>query len=299
MDFGLARGLTAPASAAASAQSGMPSFTATPTLSNPVSPLTSEGTVLGTLNYMSPEQIEGKEADARSDIFAFGCVLYEMAIGKRAFEGKSHISVASAILEKDPEPILATQPLLPIELGRVAKTALKKEPAERFESVHDFKLQLEWIAEGSAARLPSRTWMPWAILSAAVLLAVAAFIVSKWEFSHPSQSNTYRASLLAPENASYPAIPWLAVSPDGSRMAFVRAGDKQGSQRLVWVRSLDGLTAQPLSGTEGAGSIFWSPDSHAIGFFTDDLLKRVDASGGAVQILCAAPKNLGGTWGGE
>jgi len=110
MDFGLARGLAAPVTAAASAQIGMPSFTATPTLTNPVSPLTGEGTIVGTLNYMSPEQIEGKEADSRCDIFAFGAVLYEMATGKRAFEGKSQISVASAILEKEPEPVTSAQP---------------------------------------------------------------------------------------------------------------------------------------------------------------------------------------------
>ena len=145
MDFGLAKpfGMTATASGAA------PSFTAVATMTglSPASPLTTAGSIVGTIQYMSPEQIEGKEADARSDIFALGAVLYEMATGKRAFEGKSQISVASSILEKDPEPISAAKPMTPSAFEHVVKTCLQKNPEERFQTAHDVRLQLRWIAE--------------------------------------------------------------------------------------------------------------------------------------------------------
>ncbi len=145
MDFGLAKPLgarnPAPGSGAA------PSFTAVATLSgpSPLSPLTTAGSVIGTIQYMSPEQIEGKEADARSDIFAFGAVLYEMATGKRAFQGKSHLSTASSILEKDPDPISTVQPLAPKALEHTVQTCLAKDPEERFQCAHDLKLQLMWL----------------------------------------------------------------------------------------------------------------------------------------------------------
>jgi len=145
MDFGLAKpfATSAPVSGAA------PSFTAAATSSglSPVSPLTTAGSIVGTIQYMSPEQIEGKEADARSDIFALGAVLYEMTTGKRAFEGKSQISVASSILEKDPEPISAAKPTTPSAFEHVVKTCLQKNPEERFQTAHDIRLQLKWIAE--------------------------------------------------------------------------------------------------------------------------------------------------------
>jgi len=145
MDFGLAKpfGMAAPASGPA------PSFTAAATLTglSPASPLTTAGSIVGTIQYMSPEQIEGKEADARSDIFALGAVLYEMVTGKRAFEGKSQISVASSILEKDPEPISSAKPMTPSSFEHVVKTCLQKDPEERFQTAHDVRLELTWIAE--------------------------------------------------------------------------------------------------------------------------------------------------------
>src|SRR5271167_1694210 len=147
MDFGLAKPLGA--QTAASGSGSAPSFTAAATLSgpSPLSPLTTAGSIVGTIQYMSPEQIEGKEADARSDIFALGAVLYEMATGRRAFEGKSQISVASSILEKDPEPISAARPMTPPAFEHVVKTCLQKNPEERFQTAHDVRLQLKWIAE--------------------------------------------------------------------------------------------------------------------------------------------------------
>src|SRR5579859_2930445 len=173
MDFGLAKPLglrnTATGSGAA------PSFTAAATLSgpSPLTPLTTAGSIIGTIQYMSPEQIEGKEADARSDIFSLGAVLYEMATGKRAFQGKSHLSTASSILEKDPDPISTVQPLAPKALEHTVQTCLAKDPEDRFQDAHDLKLQLQWLlgagADGLAAgpavkaRSPGAVWAPWAI----------------------------------------------------------------------------------------------------------------------------------------
>src|SRR5438270_8792907 len=170
MDFGLAK----PAAIGAAAAGTAPLLSAARTTSgpSPVSPLTSAGSIVGTIQYMSPEQIEGKDADARSDIFALGAVLYEMATGKRAFEGKSQLSVASAIMEKDPEPISSFQPLVPPALDHVIRTCLAKDPEERFQTAHDVKLQLKWISQGGsqagvakpiAARRKRKEWMGWAI----------------------------------------------------------------------------------------------------------------------------------------
>jgi serine/threonine protein kinase len=142
MDFGLAK----PNDSTSGSKSGTPAYSAVATLASMASPLTMAGTVVGTLQYMSPEKIQGKEADARSDIFSFGAMLYEMLTGKRAFEGKSQLSVASAILEKEPDPISAVQPMTPLALEQVVRTCLAKEPEERFQSAHDLKLQLQWIA---------------------------------------------------------------------------------------------------------------------------------------------------------
>jgi len=152
MDFGLAK-LQA---VVTGAPSSTPAFSAVATLPNMASPITVAGTIVGTVQYMSPEQIQGKEADARSDIFAFGAMLYEMLTGKRAFEGKSQLSVASAVLDKDPDPIAAVQPLTPPALEHLVQTCLAKDPDQRFQSAHDLKLQLQWItAGGSKAGAPA------------------------------------------------------------------------------------------------------------------------------------------------
>src|SRR5262249_31205481 len=173
MDFGLARTLSFGAAASAARES-LRDPAPTVTVGEAAAPLTGRGTVLGTLNYMSPEQIEGKEADTRSDIFAFGCVLYEMATGKRAFEGKSHISVASAILETDPQPITKLQPASPPALDVITRSCLAKDPEERFASAHDLKLQLQCIRNlpTTVPTVPARPLHrnPWAI---AALVTIA------------------------------------------------------------------------------------------------------------------------------
>src|SRR2546425_596932 len=183
MDFGLAKPLGLRNTAAGSGAA--PSFTAAATLSgpSPLSPLTTAGSIIGTIQYMSPEQIEGKEADARSDIFAFGAVLYEMATGKRAFHGKSHLSTASSILEKDPDPISTIQPLAPKALEHTVQTCLAKDPEERFQSAYDLKLQLLWLTGAGAERPPSDTpadarspMKVWAASAVAALAVVASVL---------------------------------------------------------------------------------------------------------------------------
>jgi serine/threonine protein kinase len=295
LDFGLAKPQGGPAAA-----SGMMGAI---TQTSPVSPITQQGTLVGTFQYMSPEQVEGKEADARSDVFALGAVLYEMATGKRAFEGKSAISVASAILEREPEPISKLQPLTPPALEQVVKGCLAKDPEERFQTAHDVKLQLKWIAEGGSSavglappvaarrRLSQRATWAWAAIStlAAVLLAVG-FVLRA-----PQPAPVLRVSLSLPpgihlddQNSS------LAFSPDGRKLAFTALGT-DGKQQL-WLRSLDSLTAQPLTGTQDATYPFWSPDGRYIGFFAEHKLKKIDASGGTVQTICDASEGRGATW---
>jgi Tol biopolymer transport system component len=304
MDFGLAKpvGISAPASGAA------PSFTAVATLTglSPASPLTTAGSIVGTIQYMSPEQIEGKEADARSDIFALGAVLYEMATGKRAFEGKSQISVASSILEKDPEPISATQPMTPPAFEHVVRTCLQKNPEDRFQTAHDVRLELKWIAEDrsapSAPALPaasrrSRGRLVWA---AAVLIALVAGAAAGIFIARPSQSaRAIRTVIAPPEGTSFRLTGDLAgppeLSPDGTYVAFSAAASD--GKVVLWVRPMDKLEARALPGTDNVTFPFWSPDSRSLGFFADGKLKTIDLNGGSPQVICDALQGRGGTWG--
>jgi serine/threonine protein kinase len=294
LDFGLAK-LAAPNSGVMSGLSMMPT---TPKGSN----LTAEGTILGTLQYMAPEQLEGKEADARTDIFAFGAVLYEMATGRKAFSGTSQASLIGAILHKEPPPISTSEPMSPPALDRIAKTCLAKDPEDRFQTAHDVKLQLQWIAEsGSVAGLPvpvatrrkSRDRVAWAVavLASVVALGLAAFIL----IQRGEPTRMIRSTILPPEKSDFvfDGGP-MALSPDGARLAFV-APTPDGKNQL-WVRPLNGLSAQPLAGTEGATYPFWSPDSRLLGFFAGSKLKKIDASGGPSQVICDTQLGRGGTW---
>jgi Tol biopolymer transport system component/predicted Ser/Thr protein kinase len=268
--------------------------------------LTQEGTILGTFQYMAPEQLEGKEADVRSDIFAFGAVLYEMATGQKAFVGKSQASLIAAILERNPAPISTVQPMAPPALDRVVRACLAKDPEERWQTAHDVALQLRWIAEGgSQAGVPAplaarrrnreRLWM-----STAVLFAVAAAALAFLLLRAPREPvRVLRSSLAPPEGGAFwldPSTPGPPVlSADGRRIAFcARAAD--GKIRLH-VRSLDAFEARAFPGTEEAQYPFWSPDSRSIGFFTGGKLKAVESDGGPPVTLCstdADPK--GGAW---
>jgi serine/threonine protein kinase/Tol biopolymer transport system component len=300
LDFGLAKPLNAMAPAASGSGSA-PSFTAAPTLTgpSPVSPLTTQGTVLGTIQYMSPEQIRGKEADARSDIFSLGSVLYEMATGQRAFQGTSQIKVASAILEDDPQPVRTVQPKVSSALDHVVSTCLAKNPDERWQSAADVKSELEWIrSTGDKAETPKEaasSRLRWLVAGCGLLLAFSWAYLAYLELQ---PKPVFRTSLLAPEKTIYfttsgdSGAPVL--SPDGSRLAFV-ARDSRGVLSL-YVRTLDSLTAQPLAGTEGAVHPFWAADSRNIGFFADGKLKRINANGGPTQELAIASRGRGGAW---
>jgi len=286
MDFGLAKETMSSslgASALTAAASGQP--------------LTEKGTIVGTFQYMAPEQLQGHAADARSDIFALGAVLYEMITGKRAFPGKSQISAASAILEKDPEPIAVSRPASPPTLDYVVRTCLAKDPEGRFQTAHDVKLQLKWIGEGGlhageAGRVPAkrRRWerASWFLVSTFFLLAVAAG-AAWWQASHRRPPSMY----------FHTPVPFvandLALSPDGRTLALV-AYSTQANNYVLWTHEIGGRRTTSLDGTQGASYPFWSPDGKSIGFFADGKLKRVDMSRGQVQVLCDAPNGRGGAW---
>src|SRR5690349_2316053 len=294
LDFGLAKPLeVAPVA----------SMTALPTSSKAMEtakPVTAEGTIVGTFQYMSPEQLEGKEADERSDIFALGAVLYEMATGRRAFEGKSQTSVIAAILEREPPPISSLQPMSPPAMDRVVKLCLAKDPDERIQSAHDVKLQLEWIREGgSQAGAPAavvahrkhRERLAWGV--AALCLFATIVFATGYFLRAPQTTQMTESSLEPPSGLSFNPYDF-AVSPDGSHLAFV-ATDANGKNTL-FLRSFSVPNAQQLNGTEDAVYPFWAPDSRHIGFFAEGKMKTLDISTSAVQVLCDARAGRGGTW---
>jgi Tol biopolymer transport system component/predicted Ser/Thr protein kinase len=301
MDFGLAK-LQAFASGA---QSGTPAFSAVATMPSMASPITVAGTVVGTVQYMSPEQIQGKEADARSDIFAFGAMLYEMLTGKRAFEGKSQLSVASAVLEKDPEPISATQPLTPPALEHLVRTCLAKEPDQRFQSAHDLKLQLQWItASGSQAGAPavvkSQRKNQQKLLTAAlavgwVVAAAALVFAAMYARRLTSAQELVRVQVERPAGLDFSPVLNGApvISPDGRQIAFVAS---KNAKSAIFVQRLSTGMAEPLAGTEDGIFPFWSPDAKYLGFFSNGKLRKIAAAGGPVQVLCDAPDGRGGAW---
>src|SRR5271165_1760668 len=309
MDFGLAKPLGMQTAATGSG-SAAPSFTAAATMSgpSPLSPLTTAGSIIGTIQYMSPEQIEGKEADARSDIFAFGAVLYEMVAGKRPFSGKSQISLASSILESDPAPISSVKPQTPAAFDHVVTTCLQKNPEERYQTAHDIKLELQWIAADKSspvaapvAPAPSRSRerLGWsAALGATIVLTSAAAMF----FYHPDQSaHSIRAVIDPPEKTTFNLTGDSAgppvLSPDGSSLAFATTGTD--GRTALWVRPTNALEAHVLPGTEGAIFPFWSPDSRSLGFFAESKLKTIDLDVGSAQTICDVPLGRGGAWGAD
>jgi eukaryotic-like serine/threonine-protein kinase len=333
MDFGLAK----PNAMATGPSSGSPSISSMATMagsmanmagnfagnvSNTASPVTVAGTMVGTVQYMSPEQIQGKEADARSDIFAFGAMLYEMLAGKRAFEGKSQLSVASAILDREPEPLSTLQPMTPPAIEHLVRTCLAKEPEDRFQSAHDLRLQLQWIAGagsqvGAPAIVTSRRKSAGKILTAAMaagwLVAIAAAVLAIMYASRlNSAQQPVHASLEPPAGFELSSVITgaPALSPDGKQLAFLMTKKNLASASVavvqhsrdvfsphtIFVRKIDSNEVTSLAGTDRALFPFWSPDSKYIGFFADGKLKKILASGGPAQTLCDAPEGRGGTW---
>ncbi|HEY6136593.1 MAG TPA: protein kinase, partial [Thermoanaerobaculia bacterium] len=261
-------------------------------------PLTQEGIILGTLQYMAPEQLEGREADARTDLFALGAVLYEMVTGKPAFEGETRTSLIAAILTTDPQPVSQLQPLTPPALEHVVAKCLHKDPDERWQSAHDIAAELKWIAgSGSQAAAPvlaprrtPRERMAWIT----ALLAVTAAAV--WLATRPRPRPELLETAIATEGLLDDSAP-LAFSPDGTQLAY--AATNENGQRLIWIRSMARGTSRALSGTDYAYAPFWSADGRFVAFGTSNaLLKKVPTAGGDVEIV-ARHAFGGGAWNGE
>ena len=261
--------------------------------------LTAQGSFLGTLQYIAPEQLEGREVDGRADLFAFGAILYEMVTGRRAFEASSSAGLISAILQSQPERLTVINPTLPPSLDRLVMICLAKNPDDRWASAHDLHLLLKGIGE-EPARSPvtgtvgsgrRREWIAWA--AAACAVAVALVFAVRHATSGPDAALD-AVSMLPPDTATLTAGEAPIVSPDGRHVAFV-ATDHAGTT-LLYVRDRETLAARALSGTDDPTLPFWSPDGANIGFFAGGKLKRVRASGGAPQTLANAAVPRGGTW---
>ncbi len=284
LDFGLAKSTAKPA----------------PTEATLTAALTTEGTVMGTPQYMAPEQFEGKEADARSDIWAFGAVLYEMVTGQKAFQGRSYSSLVGAILSADPAP-MAVKPFTPSWLERLVRRCLEKDPEERYQGMRDIVLDLRKPPLMARPEPAARKWhwLGWALSA-----LLACTVVAMWTLrtSAPTAGKQVRFSVspagkdvfAAPPTQAV-AVPQFALAPDGSALVFV-AGAAGGTPQL-WLRLMTGAVARPLAGTENALLPFWSPDSQWIGYFSEQQLKKIPAGGGASQVLVTDIADVfGGAW---
>ena len=289
LDFGLAR--------LVEDESVTESVSARPTEEEP---LTEEGAILGTFQYMAPEQLEGRRADTRTDVFAFGALLYEMATGRKAFEGMTRNRLIVAIVSSQPAPISSVRPMSPPALDHVVRRCLEKDPDDRWQSARDVMSEVQWIAEsgpqagGSAptvAQRGSRERVAWWALGIAVaaIVALAVGYVRK----APGRTEVVRFTIAAPKGISDMGSP--SLSPDGRSVAF-NGTDALGKTQL-WVRPLDAIEARPLPDTGGSGPPFWSPDSRYVGFMAGGKLKKIDVSGGPPQTICDAPTGRNGTWG--
>jgi eukaryotic-like serine/threonine-protein kinase len=301
LDFGLAR--TAAGGAPPIAGLTSPSSHLPTAMAPEAGPLTAEGTILGTFQYMAPEQLEGADADARTDIFALGALLYETATGRRAFQGHSKTSLIAAIVTAQPAPISSVTPMTPPALDHLVRRCLEKDPADRWQSARDIAAELQWIGEaGSQAgvaapislRRKSREKLAWGL---AGVFGVVALVLGAGILLRPATvSRAFRATLSPPPGQAL--IPFdgmgLSLSPDGRTLAFVAAGGD--GKKKIWVRNLSEMTARPVPETDGAWYPFWSPDGKELGFFADAKLKTIDLRGGSPRVLADAPTGRGGSW---
>ncbi|HEY3204698.1 MAG TPA: protein kinase [Thermoanaerobaculia bacterium] len=256
--------------------------------------LTQEGTILGTFQYMAPEQLEGRDADARTDIFAFGAVLHEMATGKKAFSGASQASLISSIMGSEPPAVSTVSPMTPPAFDRIVRTCLAKDPEERWQSAADIKRELQWVAEGSqevstaASRTIRRSWIPWAI-AAVMTVAAAALAVRSLRSASPERLHL---SIVPLESSVL--TEFFELSPDGRNLAFIAYG---GGKCLVRVRDLRSGEIRDLPGTDGAETVFWSPDGRSLGFVARGKLRSIALATGSIDVLCDASAGRGGDWG--
>jgi eukaryotic-like serine/threonine-protein kinase len=285
LDFGLAKPTLPLATMATLTQAG--------------SPITQQGMIVGTFQYMSPEQVGGHELDSRSDIFSLGAVLYEMMTGRKAFPGKSQLSVASAILERDPEPIGTIAPLTPPSLDHAIRRCLAKDPEDRWQSARDLASELNWIREsGSQAafspigigRASTKKWvafLPW-VLCAILLVALVAGAM--WWRGNKATGPAEYFSVALPFSALD-----MEVAPNGHTVALVGFSETDRTN-VLWIYEVGEQQARKLSQTGGARFPFWSPESKSLAFFADGKLKKLDIAGGPVQTICDAASGRGGTW---
>jgi Tol biopolymer transport system component len=313
LDFGLAKALEPVVAVAGD-------VTASPTITTPA--MTQMGMILGTAAYMSPEQAKGRPADKRSDIWAFGCVLYEMLTGKRAFGGEDVSDTLAAVLRGDPDWHFLPADT-PLTVRTTLRRCLEKNPQRRLRDIADVRLEIEEalappVIAVSGAGVPAaaapaplsappttrREQLAWALVAVFAIASIGGLVLgTKGAFSRaPAAAQTYRSSILLPEGVTFAGIVGpsyrVALSPDGTRLAL-SARSSDGQVRL-WVRPLDALTAQPLAGTEGAVAPFWSPDGRSVGFFApayNGQLKKIDTAGGPVITLCDfTGLGVGATW---
>jgi eukaryotic-like serine/threonine-protein kinase len=268
--------------------------------------LTNEGVIVGTFQYMAPEQLEGREADSRTDLFAMGAVLYEMVTGRPAFAGRSKASLIAAILTSEPAPFGQTQRLVPPALERAVKHCLAKDPDERWQSAADLRDELRWIATGGSAagvvaapvatrRKPER--LAWSLALAFALAAALAW----WQLARERRSPPppLRLSILLPTTEALGFSrdrAAIAISPDGKQLAYTA---RQGDTSQLYLRALDRLEPAPVPGSEGAYIPFFSPDSHWVGFFAQGKLKKAAIAGGVPQDICSAGDGIGASWGAD
>jgi len=299
LDFGLAK-FQSPSAASEATLSALPND------------ITAEGSIIGTMQYMAPEQLEGREVDARTDIFAFGAVLYEMLTGKKAFEARSQASLIAKILEADPPPVSSVQPVTPPALDRIVTTCLAKDPDERWQNAADLARELKWVSESSSPQVSSgaisltkgiglghlRRYIAW--LAAGLLVAALGVVtlLKFWRGATSAVPSLARTSILLPagqrltsDDADYP----MAISPDGRRIAYVAEDDTGRAQ--LYLRELGEFEPKAIAGTSGARHPFFSPDGQWIAFFAEGALQRVSAAGGAPLRICnISSASTGGSW---
>ena len=287
LDFGLAK-LSVVSSAGHS--------TVVPTGATEQKPLTEQGTILGTFQYMAPEQLEGLAVDARTDLFALGAILYEMATGRRAFNGATKASLIAAILEREPPPMTELQPLTPPALERIVRACLAKDPNERIQTAHDLALELKWIGESSSTIEPvgvkrRKKLGSWLVAALFGLAALASGALLWRERTKPAPA--YTMSILPPEG--YEMMPGAVVSPDGALIAL-SVRNRASREYSLWLRRVDDGSARQL--VKNALGPFWSPDGRWIGFYQPpDLIMRVRVEGGQPETICRSNVQSAPAWG--